>query len=186
MSVPSAGPSGLQTAAGLGASSVGGGPLLPSACCGRGPCRVAVGRWRTLGCQREPTPPPRRTLAGLPRVLRAPCRELLDEHRAAHQRRLRLHLDAHQHAARRGSRPTSSWPSTSRARRSAPRSTPSTRPAARARPTSSQGQLPLVKEILDALRIRFVELDGLRGRRHHRDDRHAGRGQGRRGAHLLG
>ena len=50
-------------------------------------------------------PPPRRTLAGLPRLLRPPGRELLDEHRPAHQRRLRLHLDAHQRPARRGAHP---------------------------------------------------------------------------------
>src|SRR6478752_2375567 len=62
---------------------------------------VACG-WAPLGFRCEPTSPPRRTLAGLSRVLRAARRELLHEHRAAHQRRLRLHLDAHQHAARRG------------------------------------------------------------------------------------
>ena len=39
--------------------------------------------------------------AGLPRVLRPSGRELLDHDRAAHQRRLRLHVDAHQRAARR-------------------------------------------------------------------------------------
>ena len=44
---------------------------------------------------------------GLPGVLRAAGRELLDDHRPAHQRRLRLHLDAHQRAARRDARRTS-------------------------------------------------------------------------------
>ena len=50
-------------------------------------------------------PPPRRTLVGLPRLLRPPGRELLDEHRPEHERRLRLHVDAHQRAARRGADP---------------------------------------------------------------------------------
>src|SRR3712207_7171417 len=42
----------------------------------------------------------RRPLAGLPRVLRAAGRELLDDDRSAHERRLRLHVDAHQRPAR--------------------------------------------------------------------------------------
>ena len=50
-------------------------------------------------------PPPRRTLVGLPGLLRPPGRELLDEHRPAHECRLRLHLDADQRAARRGAHP---------------------------------------------------------------------------------
>ena len=47
----------------------------------------------------------RRPLPRLPRVLRAAGGELLDHHRAAHQRRLRLHLDADQRAARRAADP---------------------------------------------------------------------------------
>ena len=47
----------------------------------------------------------RRALAGLPRVLRAAGRELLDDHRPADQRGLRLHLDADQHPARRAADP---------------------------------------------------------------------------------
>ena len=56
----------------------------------------------------QPTAPPaaaRRTLPGLSRVLRAPGGELLDHDRPAHQRGLRLHLDAHQRAARRAADP---------------------------------------------------------------------------------
>ena len=47
----------------------------------------------------------RRSLAGLPRVLRAAGRELLDDDRPADQRGLRLHLDADQRPARRGADP---------------------------------------------------------------------------------
>ena len=54
---------------------------------------------------REPTAPARRPLAGLPGVLRAAGGELLDHHRAADQRGLRLHLDADQRAARRAADP---------------------------------------------------------------------------------
>src|SRR2546423_13898848 len=42
-----------------------------------------------------------RTFAGIPRLLRPARGELLDDHGTAHQRRLRLHLDADQRAARR-------------------------------------------------------------------------------------
>ena len=66
-----------------------------------------------------------------------PGGELLDHDRAAHQRRLRLHLDADQRAARRGADPRRG-----RLRQVAPdlpprASTPSTRPSATRRPTSS-------------------------------------------------
>src|SRR6476646_5959902 len=50
---------------------------------------------------REPTPAPRRSLAGLPRLLRPARREFLDLDRPEHQRGLRLHVDADQRAARR-------------------------------------------------------------------------------------
>ena len=129
-------------------------------------------------------PPPRRTLVGLPRLLRPPGRELLDEHRPAHERRLRLHLDADQRAARRGPDPRRAWPSTCRARPSGPPSTPSTRPGRSATPTEFSGQLPLLREVLDALRIRHVGRRGLRGRRRHRHAHPPGRRAGPRGGHL--
>ena len=44
---------------------------------------------------------PRRSLPGVPSLLRAAGRELLDRHRPADQRGLRLHVDADQRAARR-------------------------------------------------------------------------------------
>ena len=126
--------------------------------------------------QRRPPPaaPPRRPLAGLPRLLRAPRRELLHHHRSAHQRGLRLHLDADQRAARRAARPTSASPSTSRARPSASRSTPSTRPSATRPPTSSPASSPLIQEVLDAAAHPATSQGGLRGRRHHRHPRHPG------------
>ena len=49
--------------------------------------------------------PARRPLAGLPRLLRPSGGELLDHHGPAHQRGLRVHLDAHQHAPRRAADP---------------------------------------------------------------------------------
>ena len=125
--------------------------------------RLESASWRRrVRRQTRPSPPApaRRPLAGLPRVLRAPGGELLDHHRPAHQRGLRLHLDAGQRAARRGSRPTSRWPSTCRARPSASRSTPSTRPSATRRPSEFSSQLPLIQRVLDALRIPHLELDG--------------------------
>ena len=91
---------------------------------------------------REPTPPARRSLAGLPRLLRPAGGELLHHDRAAHQRGLRLHLDAHQRAARRAAHPRRGRLRRVAARPSARRSTPSTRPAARRRPTSSRGRSP--------------------------------------------
>ena len=88
----------------------------------------------------SPAAPARRPLAGLPRVLRAAGRELLHHHRAAHQRRLRLHLDAHQRPARREAHPPRR-----RVRRVAQdlphrRSTPSTRRRGRRARTSSRAR----------------------------------------------
>ena len=45
-------------------------------------------------------------------------------------------------------------------RRSASSSTPSTRPSATRRPAEFSSQLPLIKEVLDALRIPFLKKDG--------------------------
>ena len=75
-------------------------------------CRHSACRRRRLasaGARSHRRPPPpapaRRTLAGLSRVLRAAGGELLDGHRPAHQRGLRVHLDADQRAARRAADP---------------------------------------------------------------------------------
>ena len=69
--------------------------------------RVRCGRLLRLPVRRLASPPAaaRRAFAGLSGVLRAAGRELLHHDRAAHQRRLRLHLDADQRAARRGADP---------------------------------------------------------------------------------
>ena len=102
----------------------------------------------------------RRPLAGLPRVLRAAGGELLDHHRAAHQRGLRLHLDADQRAARRAADPR-------RGRvRQVSRQTfrlervPEYKAKRNKTPDEFSSQLPLIKEVLDALRIPHLELDG--------------------------
>ena len=84
------------------------------------------------------------------------------------QRGLRVHVDAHQRAARRAADPRRG-----RLRRLPPdlphaRSTPSTRPTAPSRPTSSRGQVALIKEVLDALRHPDRRDGRLRGRRRHR------------------
>ena len=81
-------------------------------------------------------------------------------HRPADQRGLRVHLDAHQRAARRAADPRRAWPSTSPGRPSGRRSTPSTRPAATRPPTSSGARCRCVQEVLDALRIPYVEAEG--------------------------
>ena len=94
-----------------------------------------------------------------------PVGELLDHHRAAHQRGLRLHLDADQRAARRAADPRRRGLRRLAGRPSASRSTPSTRPAASATPSEFQGQVSLLHEVLDALRIPLRRGRGLRGRR---------------------
>ena len=55
--------------------------------------------------RRPATAAARRTLAGIPGVLRAAGGELLHHDRPADQRRVRLHVDADQHAARRAADP---------------------------------------------------------------------------------
>ncbi len=49
-------------------------------------------------------------------------------------------------------------------------------------PTEFSGQLPLIEEVLDAMRIPFIKKEGSRGRRHHRDAGHPGAGRRLRGA----
>ena len=133
---------------------------------------------------RQPEAPPRprpaapaaarRPLAGLPRVLRAAGGELLDHDRPAHQRGLRLHLDADQRAARRAAD----------ARRGRLRRVPADVPLRGVRRV--QGQ-----PVQDARRVQRPDLadqggarraadpddrEGrLRGRRRHRHPDHAGR-----------
>ena len=160
--------------------------------------RVEVGAWSGLGpgrgrrgcrswCNRLPcvrAPPPRRTLPGLPRLLRPAGRELLDEHRPAHQRRLRLHLDADQRAARRGSRPTSAVAfdvsrktfRTERVRRVQGR--PLGHPDRVLRPGAAAARG--ARRAADPAR----RGRGLRGRRRHRHPHHPGRRAGHGGAHL--
>ena len=92
------------------------------------------------------------------RVLRAAGGELLDEHGPEHQRRLRLHLDAHQHAARRAADP----------HRGGLRQVATDLPqrgyaeyrAGRRRRPSSRARSRWCKEVLQALRIPFVESEG--------------------------
>ena len=98
--------------------------------------------------------------------------------RAAHQRGLRLHLDADQRPARREADARRRRLRLSRAHLPPRGSSPSTRPTATRRPTSSAGQVSLIYEVLDALRHPRLSRGGLRGRRHHRD---AGRRRPRRG-----
>ena len=111
-----------------------------------------------------PPPPPRaapaaaaarRPLAGLPGVLRAAGGELLHHHRAADQRGLRLHLDADQPAARRAAHPPRGRV---RRRRQTFRSEIYAEYKANRveSPTDFRGQVSLIQEVLDALRIPVI------------------------------
>lgn len=53
-----------------------------------------------------------------------------------------------------------------------------------ATPSEFQGQVALVREVLDALRIKHVQARRVRGRRRHRDPDDDGRGRGHGGRHL--
>ncbi len=137
------------------------------------PDRAAAGcRWhwiesagaRRCARDRDPDPaaaaPARRPLAGLPGLLRAPGGELLDHHRPAHQRGLRLHLDADQRAARRAADPHRRWRSTSRGRPSASQEYAEYKAKRNKTPEEFSSQLPLINEVLDALRIRHLAKEG--------------------------
>ena len=89
-----------------------------------------------------------------------PVENFSTTHRAAHQRGLRLHLDADQRAARRAARPTSRSPSTSPARPSGREEYAEYKANRNATPDEFTGQVPLIKEVLDALRIPWVESEG--------------------------
>ena len=127
--------------------------------------------------RRAPPAAARRPLAGLPGVLRAARGELPHRHRADHERRLRLHGDAHQPAARRGAD----------ARRRGLRRLARHLPLRAVRRVQGQPQLdarrlprPGRPHQGRADRARDPVLRGreLRGRRHHRHPRHPGRGAG--------
>ena len=109
---------------------------------------------------REPTPPDRRSLDGLPRLLRPARWRTSPPRPGSRPTRSTASPRCSSTCCATSSPPTSRSPSTSAARPSARRSTPSTRPAATRPPTSSRGRSPLVQEILDALRIPWVEVEG--------------------------
>ena len=128
--------------------------------------------------RRRPAAPARRALAGLPRVLRPAGGELLDHHRPADQRGLRVHRHAHQRPARRDADATSPSPSTCRRRPSATTPTRRTRrPATRRRQDFKRPGQPDPRGARGARDPVGVGLR-LRGRRRHRHPRHAGRGRG--------
>ncbi len=157
------------------------------------PHPLGSGRARVHGPAPTPGPPPRpppsrsapaaarRPLAGLPGVLRPAGGELLHRHRAAHQRGLRIHLDAGQRAARRAADP--------RGRRLRP--VPADLPPGGVRRVQGQAQQ-------DARRVQqpaaadpaaagrpphpAPHLRRLRGRRHHRHADHPGPRRGHGGA----
>ena len=130
-------------------------------------CRHSRCRRRRLasaGARSHRRPPPpaaaRRTLAGLSRVLRAAGRELLDRHRPAHQRGLRVHLDADQRAPRRAADPRR------RSRSTCPGKTFRTEEYSEYKakrnktPDEFSSQLPLIERLLDALYIPFLKKPG--------------------------
>ena len=104
--------------------------------------------------------PPRRPLARLPRVLRAAGGELLDDHRAADQRGLRLHRRCSSTRCATSGRRTSRWRSTWLARPSATRSSRSTRPTARRHPTSSRARSASSRRCSTALQVPVVTAEG--------------------------
>ena len=161
----------------------------PPACRSRQP---RIDRWLPRPRPRRPARRPRGTgcccSTGIPwptGPFRAAAGELRHHHRAADERRLRLHRDAHQRAARRAARRTSRWPSTAASRRSGTSSTWSTRRTGGRRPADFRSQLSLIFEVLDALGIPRLSVAGYEaddiiatlatqaaGGRHGRADRH--------------
>ena len=131
--------------------------------------------------RRAPAAAARRSLAGLPGVLRPAGGELPHRHRADHERRLRLHGDAHQPAARRGAH----------ARRRGVRRLAHHVPLRALRRLQGQPEHH-ARRLPRPGRPHQGRPDGagdpvlrgreLRGRRHHRHPRHAGRGAGLPGA----
>ena len=94
----------------------------------------AVGRPRRV--DHGHVPADRRQLADLPGVLRAARPTWPRRRGQVTNAVLRVHVDAHQPAARPQARRTSPWPSTGPSRRSATRRSPTTRPTGPRRPTS--------------------------------------------------
>ena len=114
----------------------------------------------------EVTPQPpvsaaaRRAFPGLSRVLRAQGRQPHDHRRSAHRGGLRVHLDADQHPARRAADARGGRLRPVGADVPARGSTPSTRPTGSETPEEFRGQMQLIYELLDTLRIPHLSKAG--------------------------
>ena len=96
-------------------------------------------------------PPARRQLADLPGVLR-PADRHGDRVGPGHERRVRVHVDAHQPAAGPPARRHRASPSTGPSRRSATSASPTTRPTGSAAPDILRQQIGLVRQVVETLR----------------------------------
>ena len=104
-------------------------------------------------------------------------------HRPGHQRRVRVHVDAHQPGARPPARRGSPSRSTGPSRRSATSRSTTTRPTGTRRPTSCASRWGSCARSSRRCGIPILEQAGLRGRRHHRHAGHPGPRPRRRRAH---
>ena len=126
--------------------------------------------------RRPPAPAPaRRPLAGLPRVLRAARSRTSRPPPASTPTRSTASPRCWSTCCATSSRPTSRSPSTSRGRRSGSQEYSEYKAKRNKTPAEFSSQLPLIEQVLDALRHPLPREGGLRGRRHHRHARHPGR-----------
>ena len=138
---------------------------------------------RVTGCPPRPSAPPpapsapapaRRPLAGLPRVLRAARSRTSRRPPASTPTRSTASPRCSSTCCATSSPPTSRSPSTSPARPSGSSEYAEYKAKRNKTPDEFSSQLPLIQEVLDALRIPFLQEGRLRGRRHHRHARHPG------------
>ena len=101
----------------------------------------------------------RRELADLPRLLR-PADRHGDRVRAGHQRGVRVHVDAHQPAARPPATTGWRWPSTGPSRRSATSGSTTYKANRSAAPDILRQQMGLVRQVIDTLEIPTLEQAG--------------------------
>ena len=97
-------------------------------------------------------------LAGLPRLLRAAGRELLDHDRPAHQRGLRFHRHVDQRVA--DERPTHIAVAFDVSRQTFPETYADYKGNRAASPTEFAGQVDLIADVLDAMGIPSLRLPG--------------------------